>query len=228
MDTIQLADLTIHVVRKRMKNMYIRVKADGCVTLSAPRTVSDKALQQFAQGQQVWIESQLKRLAARPVKSQPQFLSGEIHYLWGHPYSLEVTTAGKNAVLLLADKIILQVRGRTTSAEREAILDSWYREQLAAAIPAALAKGEAITGVQADEWRIKKMKTRWGTCNVVKKRIWFNLQLARKAPECLDYIVIHELTHLYEKSHNAVFKAYMNRFYPSWREVRKRLNSQEI
>lgn len=226
MNKIIVAGIPITVVRKRMKNMYMRIKADGSVMISAPSRASDQAVQAFAASQESWLEKHMKALAEKPVKAERQFLSGEIHYLWGRPYSLEVSAGAHNAVTVTADKIILRVKGRTTREEREALLNEWYRSCLAQAIPPVLARCEARMGVYASEWRIKNMKTRWGTCNVLCRRIWFNLQLAKKTPDCLEYIVVHELTHLYERSHNAVFKAYMDRFYPDWRAVRKSLNQQ--
>ena len=221
-----VGDVVINVARKRMKNMYIRVRSDGSVQISAPNRLSKTALQDFAHSHYDWIKKQQAVFAARPVVPERQYLSGEIHYLWGQPYHLEVASSAQSSVQVLNDKIILQVHGPTSKEQREALLDKWYRQQLAMAIPPVLARCQDIVGVSANEWRIKKMKTRWGTCNVLRKRIWINLQLAKKTPDCLDYIVIHELTHLLEKSHNAVFKGYMDQFYPGWREVRKSLNRQ--
>ena len=110
--------------------------------------------------------------------------------------------------------------------ERRKTMIEFYRHEIKSAIPDVLEKSIAVVGMEPDEWRVKNMKTRWGTCNTREKRIWINLQLAKKSPQCLDYVMIHELTHLIVPNHGSQFKAYMDKFYPNWREVRKLLNKQ--
>ena len=122
------------------------------------------------------------------------------------------------------EKLVLEVRKESTPKQREHVVNEWYRAQMKQAVPKILKKCEYIVGVNASEWRIKNMRTKWGTCNIEKKRIWLNLQLAKKPPECLEYVVIHELVHLLERGHNARFYGYMSRFYPEWKSVRERLN----
>lgn len=123
--------------------------------------------------------------------------------------------------------MVLQAGQESTSAQREHLLNEWYREQMKQVIPDLLRKCENIVGVQAKEWRIKNMRTKWGTCNIQKKRIWLNLQLVKKSPECLEYIIVHELVHLLERNHNKRFYGYMDCFYPNWRKVRESLNQQD-
>lgn len=119
--------------------------------------------------------------------------------------------------------MILRTKKRFSSEAAEKITERWYRDQLKAVIPAILERWETRIGVKAKEWRIKKMKTRWGTCNVRDRRIWISLQLAPKPLECLEYVIVHELIHLLERNHNAAFWSYMDQFYPDWREIRNKL-----
>lgn len=112
--------------------------------------------------------------------------------------------------------------------QRENVLNEWYREQMKQAVPNVLQKCENITGVQAKEWYVKNMRTKWGTCNIEKKRIWLNLQLVKKTPECLEYVIIHELVHLLERNHNERFCDYMDRFCPNWRIIKENLNQQML
>lgn len=123
---------------------------------------------------------------------------------------------------------MLQVRKESTVMQRENVLNEWYREQMKQVVPNVLRKCENIVGVQAEEWYIKNMRTKWGTCNIEKKRIWLNLQLAKKTPECLEYVIIHELVHLLERNHNERFCEYMNHFCPNWREIKESLNQQML
>lgn len=151
--------------------------------------------------------------------------SGQVYYLWGKPYTLKVIHLGEcHDVYIQGDDLILNTKKDSNFVEREKQLDRWYRNQLKRVLPEVLHRCEKIVGKTARECRIKKMKTRWGTCNIIERRIWINLQLAKKTPDCLDYVMIHELTHLYERGHGPRFKAYMDEFYPNWRSVKKHLN----
>lgn len=215
--------LKISVQKKKIKNMYIRVTGPcGQVKITAPLSVSEAVIRKFVSSRRQWIDKQAQRLLQLPA--EPLYITGEYLPLWGKSYPLEVVTGRKNAVNFAEGKVVLQVK--TASAQNcEDVINEWYREILKAAIPTVLAKCERVTGVKAREWRIKNMHTRWGTCNINEKRIWINLQLVKKAPECLEYVITHELVHLLEKGHNERFKAYMNSFYPTWRRVKAELNS---
>ena len=152
-------------------------------------------------------------------------MTGERFDLWGKEYELLVQESARPyQVVLSGERIVMQTGKDSTTEQREQLLNEWYRMQLQQALTAVLQKCEKLTGLSVNEWRIKNMRTRWGTCNVAKKRIWLNLQLAKKSPECLEYVVVHELVHLLERGHNARFYGYMDRFYPNWKEVRERLS----
>lgn len=134
----------------------------------------------------------------------------------------------RNTVFLTGDRLVLRVRPESTPEQRERVLNDWYRDQLKKKLPAVVRRCEKIVGVQAFEWKVKNMRTKWGTCNIDKKRIWLNLQLAKKTPECLAYVVTHELVHLLERNHNEQFQKYMDSFFPDWRVVKSALNQQML
>ena len=165
----------------------------------------------------------------KTVKRQLKYENGETHYLWGRPYSLQLIEKNRNfrEVFVEDETMYLPVDLKKPSLEeRRKTMIEFYRHEIKSAIPDVLEKSVAVVGREPDEWRVKNMKTRWGTCNTREKRIWINLQLAKKSPQCLDYVMIHELTHLIVPNHGSQFKAYMDKFYPNWREVRKLLNQQ--
>lgn len=223
-----LNGIVISVVKKPIKNMYIRiVPPDGRVQITAPYIVSDDLIRSFAVSKMAWIEKQQNYFRERQEPAGREYKTGESCYLWGRRYVLDVRETDEGIrVYPDGEKLVLQTGRQSTSAQREHVLNEWYREQIKRAVPDVLRKCEGIVGVQAREWRIKNMRTRWGTCNVQKKRIWLNLQLAQMTPECLEYVIVHELVHLLERNHNARFYAYMDRFYPGWMAVRADLNRQ--
>lgn len=174
-----------------------------------------------------WIKRQQEKFEQQPRQTAREYVSGEALYVWGRQYYLLVNYSNRGKSLELdGDKAILTVREESTAEQRGRFVNEWYREILKAEIERVLPKWEEITGLHPDGWQTKNMTTRWGTCNVKTHKIWLNLQLAKKTPECLDYVILHELTHLMEKNHNNNFVAHMDRFMPNWREIRKKLNSQ--
>jgi len=229
-EEIELSGITISVIKKAIKNMYIRVMPpDGRVQITAPYTVSDDALRRFAISRISWVKKQKKRFEEQPRQTKRQYITGESYYLWGRRYRLDVRYSNTgNQVYLTSGKLIFQVRKESTLSQRENILTEWYRKQMKQIVPDVLAKCENIVGIRANEWRVKNMRTKWGTCNIEKKRIWLNLQLVKKTPECLEYVIIHELVHLLERNHNDKFCEYMNCFCPNWREIKENLNQQML
>ena len=210
--------------------MYIRVlPPDGRVQITAPHTANDDSIRRFAISRISWIKKQKKSFEEQPRQTKRQYVTGESYYLWGKRYRLDVQYSNvKNCVCLSGGKLILQVRKESTAAQRENVLNEWYREQIKQTVPGVLQKCENIAGVQAKEWYIKNMRTKWGTCNIDRKRIWLNLQLAKKTPECLAYVATHELVHLLERNHNEQFQKYMDSFSPNWRVVKSTLNQQML
>lgn len=226
METIELDGVEISIKKKKMKHMYLRVlPPDGRVLVTAPNSFSDEMIREFVFSKRCWILEQRKRFEGQKVSEKHRYVTGGRFDLWGKEYELLVQESERPyQVVLSGDRIVMQIGKDSTTEQREQLLNEWYRLQLKQAMPAVLQKCEKLTGLSVNEWRIKNMRTRWGTCNVAKKRIWLNLQLAKKSPECLEYVVVHELVHLLERGHNARFYGYMDRFYPNWKEVRERLS----
>lgn len=223
---IKIEGIPITVEKKKIKNMYLKVlPPEGKVVISAPKRMSQKVIEDFAASKINWIQEKRKKYREQPKKIELQYISGEHIYLWGKPYPLEIRYSNvRSKVILLEEKVVIQVPMDSGAKQRERCLNEWYRAKLKERIPLLIAKWENIIGVQVQEWGVKNMKTRWGTCNTSAKRIWLNLQLAKKKPECLEYVVVHEMTHLLEKNHNQRFYDFMNKFLPEWRNIKDELN----
>ena len=230
MNSILVGGLNIRVTKKNIKNMYIRVlPPEGHVAIVVPENTSDDALRMFAVSRIAWIKKQRQNFVDQARQTKRQYVSGESYYVWGRRYRLEITYSSvRNNVYLSGNKLLLQVRKESTDVQRENILNTWYRDQLKSAIPAILEKCEQIVGVKAKEWHVKNMRTKWGSCVPEHRRIWLNLQLAKKSPEFLKYVITHELVHFLERNHTDKFRKYMDRFYPSWRSAKKELNGEML
>lgn len=198
--------------------------------MATPLAVSDEAVRLAVVGKLGWIKRQRARFATQPRQSRREMVSGESHYFQGRRYRLRlIKKAGPPKVIRRNNSTLeLQVRPETTVKGRERILQEWYRQHLRQLVPLLLEKWQTVLGVRANEFGIKKMKTKWGTCNIAARRIWINLELAKKPVACLEYIVVHELTHLLERNHNERFAAIMDRHLPTWRMSRKELNSEPL
>ena len=225
-----LAGIPVELERKPIKNLYLRVLPPaGTVHVSAPKRATLAEITRFVAGHRAWIEEKQAKLAARKEPEARRFLSGELCYSWGEPLELCVKFGrAHDLVLQQGTRLVLSTRASesaSSAAAREAILNEWYRRELARAVPPLLSHAEAVVGKRAAEWRSKNMKTKWGTCNIRARRIWLNLQLAKYPPACLEYIIFHELTHLWERYHNACFHGLMDKFCPDWRARKHLLNA---
>jgi predicted metal-dependent hydrolase len=224
---ITVGGLSVEVVRKDIKNLHLGVyPPNGRVRVAAPLVVSDEAVRLAVIGKLGWIKRQQAKFEAQPRQSQREMVGGESHYFLGQRYRLRVIESSGPSQVVLRGTSFLEFHARpaTTAEERERVLQRWYREQLKILIPPLLEKWQPILGVAAAEWGIKKMKTRWGSCNINARRVWFNLELAKKPMHCLEYVVVHELLHLLERKHGDRFKALMDRHLPTWRICREELN----
>lgn len=220
---LMLEDIPIAVERRRIKNMYLRVQPDGRVLLTAPKLMPDFAIERFASARLPWVRKRLQAVAPQPA---PAFVTGETVLLWGKPYRLSVTQkGGRSRVEMRGDALCLEMPEGASQEARACALDNWYRKQLQAAVAELSPACERITGKRASQWRIRDMKTRWGTCNTQSAAVTLNLQLVHRDPVYLRYVMLHELTHLWEPSHNARFYAYMDRFCPDWKRIRKQLKA---
>ena len=227
MDKILVENIEIDLIRKNIKNIHLSVyPPEGRVRLAVPARMNDEDVRLFALSKLGWINKQRNKFMTRDRLPEREFVSGESHYYLGAGYLLNVIeTRGKQHVKLRDSKYIdLYVRPESTGEKRQKIMTGWYREKLKELIPPYINKWEEIIGVRVNDWGVKLMKTRWGTCNVRDKRIWINLELAKKNPRCLEYIVVHEMVHLLERHHNRRFKAYMDEFLPGWKAIKDELN----
>jgi predicted metal-dependent hydrolase len=228
---IEVGDLAVEVVRKDIKNLHVGVYPPaGRVRVAAPRRMSDDAIRVAISTRLAWIRRQQAGFEAQERQSRREMVDGESHYYQGRRYRLRVIEHDGPAVVRLANNSTLQlsVRAELDRAGREAALQRWYRERLREQIPALLAKWQHRVGVEVAEVRIRKMKTRWGSCSAAARRLWLNVELAKKSPNCVEYILVHEMIHLVERHHNERFRELLDAAMPNWRVARDELNSAPL
>jgi predicted metal-dependent hydrolase len=216
------------VVRKDIKNLHLGVyPPNGRVRVATPLVVSDDAVRLAVIDKLGWIRRQKAKFTAQPRQSRREMVNGESHYFQGRRYRLRVREDAGSARVALRGvaSLDLFVRPGASPDKRTLVLERWYREQLRALAAPLLAKWQPILGVQVAAWGVKKMKTKWGSCNPASSRVWLNLELAKKPVACLEYIIVHELAHLIERNHTDRFMALMDQYLPNWRVCRDMLNS---
>lgn len=220
------ADIPVTVVRKDLKHLHILVQPpDARVLVKAPLHVDEVTLRNAVHTRLNWIEQQRRDILARQWPTPPQYVEGDACSFRGEELTLQVVERpGRPSVSLVDGTIVLRVPPGSDAARRERVLSAWYRREMEAAVPPLLARWEPRLGVRVAEWRIKRMRTRWGTCNHRARRIWLNLELIKHSPRHLEYVLVHELVHLHEPGHNARFQALMDSAMPDWRERRQQLN----
>lgn len=231
MHQITVNGLVVDVVRKDIKNLHLAVyPPNGRVRVAAPLRVDDEAVRLAVISRMAWIKRHQAKFEGQERQSAREYVSGESHYFQGRRYLLNVVYHDAPPKVIISNKTTLDLFVRTGSdaAKRERVLVAWYRKQLKEMIPPLIAKWEAIMGVQVAEWGVKRMKTRWGSCNLEAHRIWVNLELIKKPAHCLEYIIVHEMVHLLERLHNDRFIAHMDKFMPQWRFFREELNKAPL
>lgn len=227
----EIGGIEVEILKKKnLKNLYIRVNPpEGQVTISAPLLCPDDEIRNFVLKKMPEINKVREKLRSQPRQSEREYVSGESYYLWGNPYRLEVIYGAKKInIRKTPNKIILEVPDDTDLEKRRFVLTEWYRSELKRVLDIVSIKCEKRTGLKASEYQVKNMKTRWGTCNIEKRRIWINLQLVKKPMECLEYVLIHELVHLVEKNHTHRFNALVEEYYPTWKEAKKSLQQMPL
>ncbi len=225
-ETIHLGSLAVEVLRKGIKNIHLSVYPPiGRVKISAPSRMSLQTIRAYAISKLGWIREQQKKMQAQERESEREYLNRESHYVWGKRYLLKVIVHNESTGLEMDHrKLTFYVRPETSAARKEELVEEWYRERLKQAVPPLIAKWEPILGVKVGRLFIQRMKTKWGSCNPSSQNIRINTELARKPKECLEYIVVHEMTHLIEPTHNARFAALMDCYLPRWQIRRQTLN----
>jgi predicted metal-dependent hydrolase len=230
MEKLRLGDVVIEVEKKNIKNIYLRVyPPSGRVRISAPLQVDMDTVRGFARSKLQWIKRQQAKFQSQDSEASGEFPAREGHYYKGQPYLLKVMEVDAvPKIELTPDALILYVRPDTPMEKRQAILEEWYRTQMKMILPAIIEKWEAKLNVKVKQFGIKKMKSKWGSCNIRAQRIWLNLELIKKPPECLEYVVVHEMVHLLERNHNKRFYAIMDQCLPQWRLFKDELNRLPI
>lgn len=223
--------LTVDVVRKPIKNLHLGVyPPHGRVRVAAPLAVSDDAVRLAVIGKLGWIKRERAKFKSQPRQSRRDLVTGESHYFLGHRYRMRVIeyVGPGNVVLRGKTALDLYVRTGSDAAARDRVLQRWYRQQLQGMVPRLLIKWQKAVGVTVAEWRIKRMRTKWGACNIEARRIWLNSELTKKPLRCLEYIIVHELVHLLERHHGDRFTALMDRHMPNWAAIRAQLASAPL
>ena len=225
-ETIQLGDLAITLTRKDVKHVHLSVHPpQGHVTLVAPAGTRLEVARAYAASKLGWIRDQQAMLRAQARETTRQYVSRESHYLWGRRHLLTVVEANdKPKVTLDHRRIKLQVRPGMSQAEREAVMHEWHLSLLHKALPGLIAKWEPTLGVSVAGFFMQRMKTQWGSCNHRARTIRINTELVKKPKDLLEYVVVHEMVHLLEPTHNDNFIALLDRHYPTWRAAREELN----
>jgi predicted metal-dependent hydrolase len=226
MEAMQLGGTAIDVVRRDIKHVHLSVHPpEGRVRLAAPHRTSIDSLRLFAIEKLGWIRTQQQRMQGQDREPPRAFVDRESHYVWGRRCLLRVTeVAARPSVEARPRSLLLQVRPGASHERRAAVLEEWYRDQVRTAAAPRLDHWVQVLGVRRPEIRVQRMRTKWGTCNRSSYRVLLNTWLAKKPPECLDYILLHELAHLKVPDHGPRFVAIMDRLMPSWRQVRDRLS----
>ncbi len=226
---LKLEEIEAEVIQKKINNLHLRVlPPDGTVRISAPFHTKNEIIHDFAFSRLNWIRKQRLRISKNVLESY-KYINLEIHYYMGCGYQLKVQAKNEHPFVQLTDnEILLHVPEGADEDKRRSVLHEWYHSQLTKIISPLVKKWETILNVSVERFSIRSMKTRWGSCTPKTRKIRFNLELVKRSHACLEYIVVHEMVHLLEASHNNKFKALMDRFYPNWKLYRKELRSLPI
>lgn len=227
---LQLGGIAVDVVFKDIKNVHLSVyPPTGRVRISAPSRMSLDTIRVFAISKLAWIKQQQERLQKQERETPREYIDRESHYVWGKRYLLKVIERGtKPAVRFQHNKMILEVRSGTSDEKRRAIVEEWYRTQIREVAQVLIEKWQPLLGVRVNQVFVQSMKTKWGGCNPRTRSIRLNTELAKKPKECLEYILVHEMVHMLEPTHNERFVALMDQYKPRWRFYRNTLNALPV
>jgi hypothetical protein len=229
-EQIDIGGISVDVVFKDIKNVHLSVHPPtGRVRIAAPTRMNLDTIRVYAISKLDWIKRQQKKLQEQERETPREYLDRESHYVWGRRYLLKVNeVAQAPSIELQHNQMVLTVRPGSDTGKREAVVAAWYRELLRNAMAPLIGKWESALGVKANRTIIRRMKTKWGSCNPISRNIHLNSELAKKPRECLEYIIVHELMHLLEPTHNAAFMDLMDRYIPQWRQLRDELNRSPL
>lgn len=228
---LKVCGLEVQTVKKNIKNMHLGVyPPEGRVRVAAPMKMSDESIRLFVISKIPWIKKQKTKYEKQQRQSKREFVSGESHYFLGDRYRLNIINSEQAPKVEIKRKthIDLHVKPGTSTEKRQEILDNFYREELKKIVPSMLAQWQNKIGINVKEVNIKKMKTKWGTCNAEDGRIWLNLELAKNPKYCMEYVLVHEMVHFLEKTHSDRFFNIMDTHMPQWPQHRDELNNSVL
>src|SRR5664280_321582 len=227
---LTVSGLNIDVVYKDIKNLHIGVYPPvGRVRVAAPERLDEEQIRLAVIQRLPWIKRQRQQLQEADRQSPREMVTGESHYVWGVRHRLKIIERpGRAHVEVDGDRLLMYVPAGTDTESRAKLLQDWHRKHLLHSVPELIAKWEPVIGRNVPRWSIRRMKTKWGSCNRETGHIWFNLELTKKHPLCLEYIVVHEMAHLLERNHGERFTGLMDKFMPDWRARREQLNASAL
>lgn len=228
---IQVLDLTIDVVKKDIKNMHLAVyPPTGRIRIATPKDLNDEAIRLFAISKIRWIKKHQKNFYEQLREAPREYITGESHYFDGKRYLLKVIERYGKHELKIKNKtyIELYVSPKATIAAKEKVFNEWYRDHLKEIVPEIIKIWEEKTSLNCGHWDIKKMRTKWGSCNIEKRKILLNLELAKKPRHCLEYVIVHELMHFFERNHNDNFRSLLDKFMPNWKTYKRELDDLPV
>ncbi|WFA07694.1 SprT family zinc-dependent metalloprotease [Tissierella sp. Yu-01] len=225
MKKLIIDDIEVELTRKKIKNINLSVHApNGRITLSVPNNLSEEKIHSFLFDRISWMKKQQQKFVSTEIPEEKEYITGEKHLFFGQEYTLQIIVSNRTKIEIADNHINLYIPQNTSIDKKESLMSEWYRSELKKAIPNYIEKYERLMKVKVEDWGIRKMKSRWGTCNIIDKRIWINLELSKKSRDCLEYIIVHEMAHLLERGHGTKFKEVMDTYYPNWKYVKAKLN----
>lgn len=225
-----LSGIPVKITRKKVKNINMRVypsKKEVCI--SAPFHVREQVIQNFVKSKLSWIQTKLSNYKTPVHPEEPKFITGEVHLYKGREWELRISIQNAPPKIILYKEqgfLEMNIRPGSNREKRANVLKEWYRAELKEEIPKLINKWEEPINVKVNAFGVKQMKTRWGSCNIRARRIWLNLELAKKSPACLEYVVLHEMVHLLERLHNNRFYSFIDQFLPGWKNIEKELQGK--
>lgn len=230
-EQINILDLTIDVVKKDIKNMHLSVyPPTGRVRIAAPKDLKDEAIRLYAIGKIRWIKKHQKSFYEQLRETPREYITGESHYFDGKRYLLKVIERHGKHEIKIKNKTYLElyVNPNTTKVAKEKVFNEWYRNHLKTVVPEIIDFWEQKIGQKCESWNVKKMRTKWGSCSIEKRKILLNLELAKKPRHCIEYVIVHELIHFIERNHNNNFKVLLSKFMPNWKTYKRELNNLPV
>ena len=219
--------IEVLVIRKPIKNIHLSVMPpNGWVRVTAPDKMKDEVIKTLLAVKLRWIKKQQAKFENQERQTERDYVSGESHYFFGKRYRLEIIykDVAPNVLLKGKNRIVLQVRPKSSKSLRQEVMFNWYRKELSLFAGELISEWEKKIGVKAEFFGIKRMRTRWGSCNHNKRRVWLNLELAKKPVNCIEYVIVHELIHIIVKKHDEVFFSLMEKYLPNWKNIKEELN----